>query len=213
MYRLLGTREGEYAAACALDFKHPPYFYDTFATRDMRGYEPIMDTWPYFRSAASRQAIKHGEAVPVASCWNGMVMFDAAPFYDKDQPLRFRGIADDLAISHVEGSECCLIHADNPLSLTKGVWINPNVRVTYNTSLYNAVNPRNGTPLPSVLQIVTGLWKNRISRWLSVFMLRDRTVDAKVRKWSSKDVKHREPGTFCLIDEMQIMLWNGWGHA
>lgn len=55
------------------------------------------------------------------------VAMDASAFYD--QNLTFRGIPDDLASLHLEGSECCLIHADNPLSHSKGVFLNPNVRV------------------------------------------------------------------------------------
>lgn len=71
---LLNTNDGEYAAACSLDFSKPPNHYDTFALRDSKGHEPIMQTWPYFSSAASRDAIKNMSPVPVASCWNGMGM-------------------------------------------------------------------------------------------------------------------------------------------
>lgn len=70
--RLLDTNGGEYAAACSLDFSKPPYFYDTFALRDSEGHEAIMQTWPYFRSYASRYAAERFLPVPVASCWNGM---------------------------------------------------------------------------------------------------------------------------------------------
>ena len=56
---------------------------------------------------------------------------NAAPFYDQVNTLRFRGVPDTLAERHVEGSECCLIHADNRLSKDLGIWINPNVRVGY----------------------------------------------------------------------------------
>jgi hypothetical protein len=70
--RLLDTNGGEYAAACSLDFSKPPDFYDTFALRDSSGHEAIMQTWPYFRSYASRYAAERFLPVPVASCWNGM---------------------------------------------------------------------------------------------------------------------------------------------
>jgi len=68
---LLDTRGGLYAAACSLDFSKPPKFYDTFALRDAEGNEPLMQTWPYFRSRASRNAVRQGMPVPVTSCWNG----------------------------------------------------------------------------------------------------------------------------------------------
>ncbi len=69
---LLYTNNGEYAAACSMDFSKAPYFYDTFALRDSDGHEHVTQTWPYFRSSASRKAMKLGTPVPVTSCWNGM---------------------------------------------------------------------------------------------------------------------------------------------
>ncbi|KAJ6185974.1 hypothetical protein N7519_007275 [Penicillium mononematosum] len=122
--KLLDTNGGEYAAACSLDFSKPPHYYDTFALRDSKGHESIMQTWPYFGSAESRHAMKKMSPVPVASCWNGMVAMPASPFI-ASSPLRFRGIPDSLAEYHLEGSECCLIHTDNPLSVEKGVYLNP----------------------------------------------------------------------------------------
>ena len=69
---LLATNGGTYAAACAMDFKEPPAFYDTFALRDANGEEHLMATWPYFRAGTSRRAAIRGWPVPVRSCWNGM---------------------------------------------------------------------------------------------------------------------------------------------
>jgi hypothetical protein len=70
--RLLDTNNGNYAAACSLDFAKPPEFYDTFALRDSKGHEAVMQTWPYFRTYASRYAAQRLLPVPVTSCWNGM---------------------------------------------------------------------------------------------------------------------------------------------
>lgn len=69
---LLDTRKGDYAAACSMDFMHPPQHYDTFALRDFEGLEPIMSSFPYFRSGVSRNAMISGQPVPVQSCWNGV---------------------------------------------------------------------------------------------------------------------------------------------
>ena len=69
---LLATRDGSYAAACSLDFAKPPNYYDTFALRDLGGYETVTSTFPYFRSKASRDAMLLGRPVPVQSCWNGI---------------------------------------------------------------------------------------------------------------------------------------------
>jgi hypothetical protein len=179
--------------------------------------------------------------IPVQSCWNGVVAFDASPFYPRSaesdssyydthdpiseagrdpnahaqaqggmsnqhglksrglssssqSPLQFRGIPDSLATWHVEGSECCLIHSDNPLRATKGIWMNPNVRVAFNESTYPLVNPRQLIPdsvalrdeaidntisrsrgpegsavrrgrWPGVSELFWGRWGNRIGRW------------------------------------------------
>ncbi|KAI4192675.1 MAG: hypothetical protein LQ348_003076 [Seirophora lacunosa] len=64
---LLSTRDGEYAAACSLDFAKPPHYYDTFALRDSNGDEAVISTYPYFRSSASRNALISGQPVPVQS--------------------------------------------------------------------------------------------------------------------------------------------------
>jgi len=76
---LLHTNDGHYAAACALDFANPPKYYDTFALRDDEGHEPVMQTWPYFRSWRSRKALTSNQPVPVRSCWNGMGKSDCGP--------------------------------------------------------------------------------------------------------------------------------------
>jgi Cryptococcal mannosyltransferase 1 len=55
-----------------MDYAKPPNYYDTFALRDAEGAATVMQTWPYFRSGASRYAMKNNRPVPVASCWNGM---------------------------------------------------------------------------------------------------------------------------------------------
>ncbi|RYO45305.1 hypothetical protein AA0116_g13378 [Alternaria tenuissima] len=77
IFRLLNTNDGDFAAACSLDFNHPPQLYDTFALRDAEGHEPLMQTWPYFQARESREALLRNRPVPVTSCWNGI-----------DNPLR-----------------------------------------------------------------------------------------------------------------------------
>ncbi|KAE8146869.1 cryptococcal mannosyltransferase 1-domain-containing protein [Aspergillus avenaceus] len=207
--KLLATRGGQYAAACSLDFSKPPRFYDTFALRDAEGHDMLMQTWPYFRARASRHALKHSQPVPVASCWNGAVAMDASPFYEKPA-LRFRGIPDSLAKSHLEGSECCLIHADNPLSRNLGVWLNPNVRVGYNTLAYDAVNAPDRLWLSS-LAVLGGLWRNRLLRWFSTPWFKESVVRGRLDAWEKKEGR-REEGAFCIVNEMQVLVENGWAH-
>lgn len=171
-----------------------------------------MQVWPYFRSRQSRSVLKSGKPVPVDSCWNGMVFMDASPFYASASPLRFRGIPDSLASYHLEGSECCLIHADNPVSLTRGVWLNPNVRVGYNGPAYDVINPDTGSWL-SLSDNFFGLWNNRMSRWTTKTWFQSWVVDSRLRAWKRASANHREPGRHCLINEMQILVSNGWAHV
>lgn len=209
--QLLSTNNGHYAAACSIDYSKPPHFYDTFALRDSEGHEAIMSTWPYFRSHTSRRATKNANPVPVSSCWNGMVFMDATPFYSHQHSLRFRGITDSLALSHLEASECCLIHRDNPLSRTHGVFINPRVRVGYNKAAYDAVHAHDH-PV-TLVAYMHGTWKNRILRWTTSDWFKRREVRRRLSRWQSLDSTRREPGVDCLVNEMQVLAANGWAHV
>ena len=144
---------------------------------------------------------------------------DAHPFYataSRPSPLRFRGIPDSLAAYHLEGSECCIIHADNHLSASEGVWLNPNVRVGYDGWSYDAVNPDRSAWL-SLKETYGGLWKNRLSRWWPVHWVKQLViswvVDHRLRMWKKAQPNREEPGRDCLINEMQVLVWNGWAHV
>ncbi|GAB7350396.1 hypothetical protein MBLNU459_g1017t1 [Dothideomycetes sp. NU459] len=222
--QLLSTRKGEYATACALDFESPPAFYDTFALRDSEGHGHLMQSWPYFRARESRRAIVASEPARVSSCWNGLVAMDAGPFYDG---LAFRGVPDSLAQAHVEGSECCLIHADNSggsaASRSKGVWVNPNVRVGYCHALmhvepakygdycslaYDYVHAR--SPWLSASEIFVGLWQNRLRRWFTTPWFGEARISRTVDAWRAEHKGRQEKGSFCLVDEMHVIRGNGW---
>ncbi|KAF2091803.1 glycosyltransferase family 69 protein [Saccharata proteae CBS 121410] len=209
---LLNTNKGHYAAACALDFKHPPAFYDSFALRDIDGREAIQSTFPYFASHESRSAIKAGSPVPVRSCWNGMIVFDATPYYTKLKNLRFRSLPDNLAKEHLEASECCLIHADNPYSDAHGVFVNPAVRVGYDKAAYDAVNPGDGWSWVGLVDLIKGTWVNRLKRWFALRKSKEDVVQLKIFERERK-LKTPEPGAFCAIDEMQVLRIDGWAHV
>ncbi|KAG4427883.1 hypothetical protein IFR05_016634 [Cadophora sp. M221] len=211
---LLSTNDGHYAAACALDFSSPPFFYDTFALRDSSGSPTISMTWPYFLSPLSRSSIQTQSPVPVQSCWNGMVIFDAAPFYAAS-PLQFRGLPDSLAKYHLEASECCLIHADNPLAVEKGVFVNPDVRVAYDAEARILVNPLNGH-WPSLWEKIQGAWRIRWARFVGSFgrYFRRRLIADRLAKWEGGGTEvHLEAGRVCIVNEMQILVDNGWMHV
>lgn len=208
---LLRTRHGDYAAACALDFKRTSNFYDTFALRDIEGSAAATTYYPYFAAQKSLEALMKLETVPVKSCWNGVVAFDAAPFLDKERPLRFRGIPDSLAEKHLEASECCLIHADNPLSSQKGVWLNPNVRVGYSRAVFERVTASSGAAYPSKLQGWLG-WLRMLKVRLLGPPRRSRKIGKRLDQWMGEGERNSEIGLDCLVDEMQILVDFGWMH-
>ena len=151
-----------------------------------------------------------GHPVPVQSCWNGIVAFDAAPFYDPNR-LQFRGVPDSLALHHVEGSECCLIHVDNPLTQSHGVWLNPNVRVGYSPEAYATV--QSALVWPSLGQSIMGIWSNRFWRWTTSTKMKTLRIASRLKSWFKGGADRSEHGKFCLINEMQVLIENGWAHV
>ncbi len=83
--RLIETNGGEWDAVCGLDYYWD--FYDLFATRERPGvisnhaisWKPD-SRYPYFLDAQNQQRVYRNEPVPVYSCWNGLVVMNAAPF-------------------------------------------------------------------------------------------------------------------------------------
>ncbi|KAL8802457.1 MAG: hypothetical protein Q9200_006578 [Gallowayella weberi] len=148
--------QSSYLAACAVDFINPFKFYDTFATRDAEGYSMGVPFFPWFSDAGkgvSRRDVMAGkDAVPVKSCWGGMVAFDAtyfqaSPATDERRSRQTTNVTSSMTIRfraesdlYWEASECCLVHADLQ-SASKangrseiddgGIYMNPYVRVAY----------------------------------------------------------------------------------
>jgi len=218
---LLATNDGSYAAACAFDFHLPPAYYDTFALRDSNGAGTVMSHFPYFRPSETLSAILRGEPARVQSCWNGMVAMEAAPFYPRQdtKALTFRGTPDSLAVKHLEGSECCLIHADLIImgAASRGIYINPTVRVGYVGKAYDYTHRDEDQKFVSTSQYVAGVWANRIVRWVHPTDSWQSAVRKRVKAWQAEGnelgQKREELGEMCLIDETHILIWNGWKHV
>ncbi|KAL3465444.1 cryptococcal mannosyltransferase 1-domain-containing protein [Aspergillus heterothallicus] len=138
--------KAEYRAACAVDFINPFKFYDTYATRDLEGFSMGVPFYPWFTDSGngvSRRSVLAGsDAVPVRSCWGGMVAFDARFFQGRsaseaetkagtETKTKMNPVAKpplDLTTTTTttparfralndtnlfwDASECCLIHAD-----------------------------------------------------------------------------------------------------
>ena len=142
-----------------------------------------------------------------------VVASDAAPFQRLQNPLRFRGISDSLAQYHVEASECCTIHYDNPLSPKLGVWINPAVRVAYSSAAYNAVvaspGKRHNSQWPTAFELRWGYWS---SKW--IWWLRDPASPAKtwhlIRQWHQDHAHTVEPALPCVSDLAMVLTSKGW---
>ncbi|KAH6896398.1 cryptococcal mannosyltransferase 1-domain-containing protein [Coprinopsis sp. MPI-PUGE-AT-0042] len=204
---LLNTRGGDYGAVCALDFVPDRVFYDSFVMRDSRHRRVASQArYPYVGSGPTRDALLRGHPAPVTSCWNGMAAFDAKPFLSLDKPLRFRAINDTLAQRHVEASECCLIHADNPESQRRGVWVNPQVRVAYNEDVYLRMRS-----WPTFKDKFLGSWLNLWNDFSGMPWSKPEITSA-ITEWLGEDPTRRdsEPGLFCLEDEMQILTAKSW---
>jgi hypothetical protein len=56
------------------------------------------------------------------------------------------------------------------------------------------------------------MWINRLTRW-TTWPLKHDSVRKKVRQWEKEDPQNREPGDFCVIDEMHVLVDNGWAHV
>ena len=238
---LLSTNSGSYTAACALDFQLPPRYYDTFVLRDEKGYNTVTEYFPYFRTSAARKKITSGLPVPVTSCWNGMIVMDAAPFYPDEslstnsdanapihQPVRYRGTPDTLGAKSVEGSECCLVHADMFANgqADQGIWVNPAVRVGYSRAAYDAVHDTSvNSHWMSPNEYITSIYHNRLQRLLtlngaspfSAEWAERRAVQSRLTAWRDEGrllgENRVEPGEYCLVHEMHTLIWNGWAHV
>lgn len=128
------------------------------------------------------------------------VSFNPKPFLPP-RALRFRGIPDILAVHHLEASECCLIHYDNPLSSDYGVFVNPQVRVGYRQPAYETAKS-----WPLTRDIVFG-WPIRMGISLGGSTRDNKKITAELSKWGGWEM-----GEDCLIDEMQVLVVNGWKH-
>ncbi|KAI0121085.1 cryptococcal mannosyltransferase 1-domain-containing protein [Xylariales sp. AK1849] len=154
-----------YLAACGLDYFTPFLYYDTFALRDVEGYSTGVPMFPIFAQGGqglSRAAmLAETDAVPVASCWGGIVAMPARYVHHLHQalpepefwkignhivepaspknvkpPVRFRHEPE----AFYEACECCLFLADvtqvarrdaNVSYADLGIYVNPYVRVAY----------------------------------------------------------------------------------
>ena len=221
---LFSTNQGtdgrpQYRAACAVDFHRPYKFYDTFAARDLEGYEMGFRYFPWFTTAGKGQSrqdvLEEKDAVRVRSCWGGMVAFDAR-FFQKPIHRTFDPAPSDnhtLARFRYEpevfwdSSECCLIHADiqdMPSIIDEGtgtgIYMNPFVRVAYDERTHSWLR------IARRFERLYSLPQNIANHVAGLPIYNPRRVEiagetVKSRIWVP-DAKSRNGGSFQLVDRV-----------
>ena len=125
----------------------------------------------------------------------------AHPFVAKasQHRLQFRSLPDHLVeFFQLDAHEGCLLHVDNPLTASLGVYVNPRVRVTRTRTGYRAAH-RRGADEPDWLSawwIVRGTWAGRIRRLLHGAP--ENVPEARVARWREGNPGAEEPGLYCL---------------
>ncbi|KAH6907061.1 cryptococcal mannosyltransferase 1-domain-containing protein [Coprinopsis sp. MPI-PUGE-AT-0042] len=152
LVHLINTRQGDYDLVCGLDFDGVG-MYDTWVMRDACG-RPTKEIWPYVASTSNNAGtisnIRHNQPFEVASCWNGLAVFDAGWFLadtppnskkpkakDADAPpfpLRFRDDPEGCTESECYLSSLDLHYWSKPER--PSVWVNPSVMSAYTPLQY-----------------------------------------------------------------------------
>lgn len=137
--KLLSTNNEDYDAVCGLDFNI--YFYDTWVSYDLNG-NCLRHGYPYFFNSEAQEQVINLKPVRVFSCWNGLMVFTAAPLKNKQLQFRVENYTSIKKYSlncyqqNSYESECTYIHIDmETLGYTKRM-INPDVKFAYQYNYY-----------------------------------------------------------------------------
>ena len=127
LLKLVHTNNGDFDIACGLDFYYQ--FYDVLVTRDIEGYW-FSGYYPFTRHPESQLALKENKPFRVMSCWNGVIVLDAKGFLDHG--IAFRGRKNNgESECECQQSECLLVCSDFFKAGMQKIFINPEVRVSY----------------------------------------------------------------------------------
>lgn len=108
---LLNTRDGDYAAACSLDFQCPNKRLNVAVLHHDLGRRSASPSWARHYSKNPRDAARDEAPFPMYSCGGGLVVFDAALSYAGPE-LRFQSLNEALVKGGIFADERCLISAD-----------------------------------------------------------------------------------------------------
>lgn len=231
-----------YLSACALDYNQSPFLlYDLYAQRDSAGYSNGLPLFPYFSpagDAVSRTAmLEERDAVPVRSCWGGMVAAQAAPFQNRGEalphpdwrepghhvvdpanprkvsaPVRFRFEPEVF----YDACECCLLQADLSAVASpggqSGVYVNPYVRVAYSQRVLDLLPyarrlERLLPPIQRLIGRLASLPTKNPHRTVQQGEVFKEEVYGK-SGWEVVERKGRS-GMFCGVREMQTIVGGG----
>ncbi|GJQ15042.1 hypothetical protein GpartN1_g6833.t1 [Galdieria partita] len=118
---------------CGLDFDRRVSFYDTWVARDISGKVlGNRQNCDMFPSKEDRTLCLQGGCVPVYSCWNGIVAFQAWPLVE--HRLRFR--LADAGSQECPCSECTLFCKDLWNLGAKNICIDSRLRVAYESQIF-----------------------------------------------------------------------------
>ena len=136
---LISTNNEDYDAVCALDFDN--YFYDRWVSIDLDG-NSLLKNFPFIVNKEAQDQILNHKPFRVFSCWNGVIVFTAAPLKNKTLQFRYtkKNEKKKYKINNCQKvkyeSECTYLHIDLfNLGYSKK-FINPDVRVTYKYQHY-----------------------------------------------------------------------------
>ena len=124
--KLIATNNGDYDTVCAMDYYES--FYDTWASIGLDGKQ-FRRYFPYMYNKEQQDAYINGETIRTFSCWNGVTVFNAKPFENRDK-LFFRNG------KKLRQSECTLLHADMYLMGYRKVFVNTQIAVAYTYEYY-----------------------------------------------------------------------------
>jgi hypothetical protein len=84
------------------------------------------------------------------------------------------------------------------------------VIVGYNGSAYEAMHSPEAIMSPFQISVAT--WENRLRRLLTWTWLKELKVRQIIGMWMD-NTGETEPGAFCTINEMQVIMERGWKHV
>ena len=137
--KLISTNNENYDTVCGLDFNI--YFYDTWVSYDLDG-NGLRHGYPYFINSEGQEQLINLKPIRIFSCWNGVMVFTAAPLENKKLQFRVENYTPTIQYplnSYQQRSfesECTYIHIDmENLGYTKRL-LNPDVKFAYEYKYY-----------------------------------------------------------------------------